>query len=633
MVLATAVLGAYRISGTSAGIYNIIFYGLEAPDPDLLSGQPRSIRTDEWMVQTPWTVALARASFNPENPFFLPNQNLSTMNVPVAHWISFFKPWLWPFFVLPLEHAFALSWWLRSALLLLASYWVLLEISRNDILTSALGAMAFLFSPHMQWWYANGPIEIASCALLACLFAVYTLRHALLWRQIFAGALCAYFAICFGLILYPPSQIPVALLCVLVGAAATLELRLHSPAINFDRAVVILTAAALAAGLVLLAFGLEFREIISVIRETVYPGQRRIEAGGSITLLRLLSGVYDVFLLRDRWAPALGPNQSEASSFFMFSLTLVPLLLHGLLRRAMLRRRTDWTLLAALGFCLLILAWMLVGLPAFIAQILLLQFVPPGRAWLAAGMTNVLLIYYFLFRTDNNPTAGPRVGAWLGAIAVFVAVWFVGVSLMADAPEFVHGRAEIAVISAASAIIVLLLLLKRRHEFSAMLLFFSMVSTVRVNPLYEGLSPLLDSELSRTIQRTVSHDGGASVWMVYDLDFGNYLAANGARVLGGTHPYPDLPFWRQFDPEGRYVEVYNRFSHVIFSRPRAGEGTGFQLLAVDVIEVTLDPCDPLLGHLGVKYYVFVGPAAEACLEPIEEINSPYAPIFIYQRSR
>jgi hypothetical protein len=54
---------------------------------------------------------------------------------------------------------------------------------------------------------------------------------------------------------------------------------------------------------------------------------------------------------------------------------------------------------------------------------------------------------------------------------------------------------------------------------------------------------------------------------------------------------------------------------------------------VDVIEVTLDPCDPLLGHLGVKYYVFVGPAAEACLEPIEEINFPYAPILIYERAR
>jgi hypothetical protein len=393
----------------------------------------------------------------------------------------------------------------------------------------------------------------------------------------------------------------------------------------------ILAAGTLAAALVMLAFTVEHRAIIEIIRQTVYPGQRRIEAGGTLTPLHLISGFYDVFLLRDRWAPALGANQSEQASFFMLSLVLLPLFVLELLAESTSRRRIDLTLLAAVGFSVLMFLWMLVGLPAFWARLLMFQFVPPARAWLGLGMANFFLVYYYLFRIDPLKGTALRIGAWVASLAVFIAVWCAGVTLAADAPDFIRNVLEIALISAASALLTLLLVLRKKYAFSALMLFFSLISTLRVNPVYVGLAPVLGSDLSRAIQRVDEQDGGDPVWMVYDHRLGNYLAANGARVFGGTHAYQDLQFWKQFDPDSRYLNVYNRYSHVLFARPSQMNRTEFELLTADAFEVRIDPCDPRLAQLGVRYYLFVGPAMESCLRLKEQIHLPNVQFYLYER--
>jgi len=489
VVLISILLTAFRISGTSIGMYNILFYGSEFHDSNLLFGQPRFIRSDEWIVQTPWIIAQAQINFKQDNTLYAAGQNLTTMNNPVANWVMTFKPWLWPFFLLPLEYAFALSWWIRSAILLLITYALLMKISRQNIFLSALGALAFLYSPYFQWWYesAAGLVDVASYGLLTFYFFIRVFRETKMPRLVIDTLLFAYFALCFAFIFYPPAQIPIALSCAFVGAGIIFADREYLNRTNMKKAAVVFGIAGIIVLIVLIAFYYDFNEIITIIRHTVYPGGRRIVMGGDMTLLRLISGFYDVFLLRGVPPGMLGPNQSEASSFYMFSIFLVPVFLFGIIRSSIKDRKIDMILLAAIMFFLLALSWMLLGLPAPLAKILLLQFVPTQRTWLAVGIVNFFLFYYYIFRYEFQITLEFQIFAWIYSTVLFFIVLYIGLSLKTEAPDFVHNNIEIAVISTVSAVMLLLLLLKRKYEFTLLLLLFTLVSTFRVNPFYIGL--------------------------------------------------------------------------------------------------------------------------------------------------
>ncbi len=631
VLLVMGVLAATRISGSSIGMYNLWFYGDSFRDPNLVLGNPRPIRSDEWRVQTPWTIAEAQIHFDQNNTLYAAGQNLTTMNVPVANWVMAFKPWLWPFFVLPLENAFALSWWLRSAILLIVTYMVLLRLTKQDVFVSALGALTFLYSPYFQWWY-GGLLDIASYGLLTFYVAMEIFRESSAVRIAVYTVLCAYFAVCFALLLYPPAQIPVVLCFLMVGAGALVADRARLNSRNILKPAAALAVAGVGAVAALALFYVDFRSIVTIIRHTAYPGQR-LAVGGDMAPLQFVAGFLDVFLLHGQPPDILGQNQSEAASFFLLSAFLIPLFLFRMLRSGITRKTTDPLLLGAILFYFLMLFWMLLGLPGPLANVLLLQFVLAPRAWLAVGMINLFLIYYYLYRYELEITPDFRVFAWLDASALFFMVLYAGHALRIREPNFIPSELETAAIAVMSAALLLLLLFKQRRKFAVLLLLFTLVSTFTVNPFYRGLSPLLDSNLSAAIKKVNAQDHGKSVWVMYGSDYGNFLAANGVKTLGGTYAYPNLDFWRRFDPAGRYVKLYNRYSLVVFETSQSAGDVKFRLPAPDVVQITIDPCDARLADLEVNYFVFFEPVERSCLRQIDEVDAPALRAYIYQRTQ
>lgn len=629
------LLAVLRISGTSVGMYQVLLYGSQNHDPDLILGEPRSIRSDEWSVWTPWTLAQAQVGFDEKNKLYAAGQDLTTSDVPVKNWVMLFKPDLWPFFILPLEQAFALSWWLRSLMLLLATYVVLLLISGRNVLVSALGAVAFMFSPYFQWWYTSpvSLVDVASFGLLASYFYVEILREDRTRILILYLVACAYFAVCFFLMLYPPGQIPMAWLFLLLGIGCLFSdrSRLIWPWLRKK-----LLAMGIAGALVLLAlfaFYLQYRGIITTIRQTEYPGQRRIQPG---TLLlgpaRLLGGFYNVQLLYGVPPSPFGPNQSEAASFFMLSLFILPICAFFMIRSAVARRGLDTILLALVLFQLLALAWMTLGLPPLFAKLTLLDFTQPYRVWLALGISNLLLLYYYLYRLQipSSPHYGLLCLAY--AALVFGAVWYLGFSMRAASPPLGLSHVVVLIISLASALLLFLLLTRRRLAFTILFTAFSLASAFDVNPLYRGLGPVLNTQLSQAIRSIDKQAPPGSYWVVYGNGiFANYLAANGAHVLNGTYAYPNVQFWRSFDPSGQFATSYNRYGHMIVERPLPSGGL-FATGRGDSWTLHIDPCSPLLREAGVRYYMFFEPASDACLAPLGDIRYPALHIYLYSRA-
>jgi hypothetical protein len=107
LLLIVGVLTAFKLHGSSIGMYNIYFYGRGYRDPDLLYGQPRAIRSDEWLVLTPWTVSQAQIHYASNNNLYLAGQNLNFTDAPIANWTIAFRPQNWGFLLFPIEYAFS----------------------------------------------------------------------------------------------------------------------------------------------------------------------------------------------------------------------------------------------------------------------------------------------------------------------------------------------------------------------------------------------------------------------------------------------------------------------------------------------------------------------------------------------
>ena len=98
------LLVAFKISGSSVGIYHQYLYGEKQQDPDLLYGNPYFVRADEWQSATHLIVAQKYNSFNKTNPHIGSGTNLALQTeVPYKDWTVVFRPHTWGYFMLGLE--------------------------------------------------------------------------------------------------------------------------------------------------------------------------------------------------------------------------------------------------------------------------------------------------------------------------------------------------------------------------------------------------------------------------------------------------------------------------------------------------------------------------------------------------
>src|SRR5947209_2919248 len=99
----------YTAFSLSPSSYGITLQLIHAPNPGLVAGHPKSIRSDEWGVWTPFFQATVRNHFHRFNATSLYNEDLRNVNaLPLKDWGLIFKPQLWAFFVLSPARALSL---------------------------------------------------------------------------------------------------------------------------------------------------------------------------------------------------------------------------------------------------------------------------------------------------------------------------------------------------------------------------------------------------------------------------------------------------------------------------------------------------------------------------------------------
>jgi len=612
-------------------MYHHLFYGQTKTDSSLIYGQPRSIRTDEWLVNSQMTLAQDQAGYPRINNNIGSGMDMSVLgDVPYKEWSVAFKPQYWGFFVLPLEYAFALKWWFLLFMLIVSCYFFTLRLLNGKKVLSILLALGFGLSPFVAWWYISGTL---ACLFYGFLIMILLMRMindekiprvtSRLATDVLHISALGYLLAAFALLMYPPFQISVALVVIIFSVGYLLKktrgdkhtLKSLSPSL------LKIAASGLIALTVVLAFVFTRADTFNTIQDTVYPGPRT-KASTAIDPLFVFNAFLQPQLQREPEGYYFLGNQSESGNFIL----LLPLLvLPGfaiLIYNYRKHRKVDWLLLTIqLGIVLLLIRAFAPGVDPLYK--LFSNHLPHERPIMAFGLIGYLQILLIIRALRGTKVKHPIAIALYG-LASFAFLMLIGNIIRTKYPLFIQSWKEIGFLALGFAAIPVLLLYRKFVIAASVLLAFTLLSTWKINPLYQGLGPLTNDQLSQTIQRVSKPQ---DTWVGVDSAYiENIGLVNNRHSISGVNFYPLMDYWRQVGGS-TYDHIYNRYAHIVFTT-NPEQTAPFALGAADFITVKLMCSDFITRE--VDYAVSVKPIELACAHHLETITHPAMSFYIYK---
>ena len=633
VVVVFLTLVALNVNGSSMAV--IADRGTET---GVLAGDARAVRSDEFQLRTPIAISSVRQGF-PSRPWIglsRVDQSAVAHGGPVREWSSAFRPQDWGYLAGSSARGLAWSWWWSFAASLVGSFAFMAVLTRRRGI-AAVVAMVVTFAPYTAWWTAPQPalfIGYACGAAALVLAALETKsRRTALALAISAGAVGTMFA----LALYPPWQLSLA---IVVGAACIgFAIDVRS---TWRRVAFVVGVAATTTGMLVGAWAFAHREAIRTTAQTVYPGGRRSEAGTG-SLAQLLDAPVN-FWMAGQAGATLGydgrggpyANASElASSWFVAPLVV-------LLAAASVSTVVSWrrsrgqdrhpaapgATMAATSLALgVLLVWTFAPLPRWLGSITLLDRVQPSRTPLALGLGFMVLVGLAAALRDRPPVLR---APWLACAAVLSAVGSVAV---AHALPWDTGLISLLGVAASAAVLavgVCLLASGRGIAVAGPLLaLYALVSWGIVNPLSQGIQPLVASDLAGTLAEVGQGSDNRRVEVFGGLDLVASVRAAGMQSVAGTTPYPDVDLMQSLAPGQR--ALWNNYAQYIWEPAAEGQHAQIAQVQGTAMRLLIDPCDDvLLREVNPGWVVSSVELPHSCLAPSGSAKArDGAPLWLY----
>ncbi|MCI8210922.1 hypothetical protein AUC61_15410 [Pseudomonas sp. S25] len=525
-----------------------------------IMGNDQPIRSDEWLVQTPFAIA----QFNHEPPFPVVNKNVgedgqnmmvtSMTSVPIAHVTALAKPATWGFFVFDLRRALSWNWCFPIVGCFLALAFVLNRLSDEHWKHGFLFSALFCCAPYVVGW-SFWPAYTVFFPCLILLSALQILKTSSLYRLIPLGVLLGLASAGFAFILYPPWQVSVGYVFVAMTIGIVIREKLHQQ-LTLPRGITYLFAMGVAGALVA-AWWLDASDAVQTMSQTVYPGQR-LTVGGTATLPLLLRGFTNIPTLQ--LINSTMSNQSEISSFYYLLLPLAALVA----LRAIQNRLTalEWSLTAICG---VLLYYMFVGFPTDLAKYSLWGRSAPYRADLALGLASLILTRLLLGQKSQPQESTQTVKV----IAVAVSVGWIYIvyrSLAQLDSTLTSGMPSslLILILLITAALSYFLITNRFKPFVLISLGLSLATTVSFHPISIAPSEVRLRPVPTTADTLASALKGKRVVVLESTTPAMFLIASGISVVNGINYFPQKTLWSRMDPDGKQRDVYNRYQHLAF---------------------------------------------------------------------
>ena len=563
-VLAYFVASLFGLNGSSTALWR--FYAdRQMPTAGVLLGSPQKVRSDEWMLQTPWffSQAMRTPAFSLTNPSVGSDATPLVTNLPVRHWSTLFRPQMWPFFFLGPERAFAFHWNFKLFGLLLGAFLFFGVVTGRKTLLDLAGAIFVTFSPFMQWWFSTPTAlpEMVAMLFFGLWLCAVLLRARARWQMVLAAVALVVVVENFAFCCYPRFQIPLVYLAGALIAGGFLVRRRRVENSAFRVGCLISTAIAIS----VLTWGWwhDVAEIIRITSALSYPGQIRY-TGGDFEWSRLFAPFLEYSMTGDHFPERL-ENACEAAGF----LFLAPFLVAAALRDA-IRKRADPLILIPLALAGAVIFFMTVGIPMWAAKMSGWSYVSPGRANLVVGLATAVALARLLAKEKEEMgdrwTLMPLFGGW---------ILFLLFTLKATNVRLGHFESSSTIVATAVFFALVGVCLWTRATLAACLLLVipQFYTCVQINPLGHGLPGITESPTQ--IWLAGAHrNRPTGKWIVFGDSFRarvlpDFVKATGADVLGGMRCNPDSEMLAVLDPAGKYRALTNRYAWIHFKKAQA----------------------------------------------------------------
>lgn len=610
--------------------WNILVNDQGDPDRGLITGIPRSIRSDEWLIHSSFVVAQYKKGFPVENEALGYGKIPLLFRLPVYDILSEIKPALWGYYFLDIERAFSWEWNFKIFPFLMVSFLFLLLLTGNNFTISLFGSLWLLLSTSVQWWSMNTEVfSYGCCSLISFIYILLSEKT----KSIVAnGLIFILSAYSFVMVIYPAYQVPLAylLLAILAGIffkyRKNLKVQLSKKASL--KVFVVGLSVAILSGLIILFYH-SLHDTIQVASHTLYPGKRN-EKGGDFSFIRLFTDNFKLYMDTDH-VPRGWINICEAASFLMVSPVVLCLIIYNRLRKI----KVDPLVISLIVFQVLICLWLCIGFPAIISRITLLNASPPGRTFYILGFSNVITTLVFLSGYRKAGTGNSILAKCGVFVLILLVVSGINILLNREASYFFSWGGiwiSTVIISCLYWTVVYFNDSKLISGAFFIICLGYLLPNLKINPLSMGLSPFLENKIYTTLSDVNDRDPD-SRWVVFgESTLANYLKAAGINCLNGVQYLPPLAQLHVLDPYLKNEIVYNRYAHIGFNSVFKGDDeVDFSLIQKDFYKISMNPCSPRLETLGIKYFLFTyvpDPIEVQCMSLVKNA----AGIAIYKRN-
>lgn len=590
-VLFLIIIVALNLNGSSIGSWDkIVSERSDDKKSDVIFGENREVRSDEWMVQTPFYFSQAESDYPVVNKQYgKEGQNMIiAYNSPVKDLTVIGKPFNWGFFFLGKERGLSFYWGFKIISMLLLSFELVMILTKRNKYLSLLGSFWITFSPSIQWWFMQhvGDLMFFTLAIMVASY-YFIAKHENVLMRLFMMALIVINGIGFVLVLYPAHQVPLVYLILFWLFGTLIHFRKELVLDIWDLPIIIGGLGII--GFVLFHFYSTSKDAIDATLNTIYPGHREAEGGG-----RPQS---DFFLFLTNWKIPFGnfnfhgTNNGEVASYFNFlplTVLLSPFIFFSK------KGREEKYMGAILGlFCLFIFGWTYFGYSHGIAKVLMLTYVTSTRSLVTLGFGAVLLSLWMI----NFIWEYTKIPWWIKLIFLGLIMIMATHSVTSSIMGLYFNNFEIFMTLVVFALIMFALLFKLKKFFILAMTILILVSGISVNPIVHGTGAIDKKTLAEEIVKIKKEDPNA-LWLSEDNLY-NFTPALGVKTINSVRFYPDMKLWHKIDPKHKNEKYYNRYAHV---RAFIDKGkTDFRLDRPDNFTVNLNFTD--CKKLGIKYVI------------------------------
>lgn len=589
------MLVSFKISGSSMGCWKLF---LGDGESGIRLGEPRVWRSDEWGTLTPLCFRQQYNTLGAYNRYSQTLGSILTDNMLVygqPSWdiLTLFRPFYWGYLFFGSERGLSWFWCSRMIVLFFSWFELGMLITDGQKKLSVMLSVCVSFAPFLQWWFAiNGLVEMLIYGACFVLGSNYLVSRAFNPRKIAVAVGMAVCAVGYVLTFYPTWMVPVAwgfvplFLWVVIWKFNRNVLR------RVDVVPWLLIFLITAAGLTVLA--VTSWDVIKAELNSVYPGNAPSSSGGT--------GLWWMMKYPISLVSRFSMNELivENSSIICFAPAGFILALWVIIKE----KKKDPLLILLLGMNLFLAWYYCVGIPKWLAKMLLLSFVNSNRGPQVLGFLRLTLFGRAVALKEKAPKR------WLAALAAVIssavpmrlALGFTKYEPGGLRYEYFDTAEKIVVVWAIIAVVFYLLYRARKSKYTMAVLGVCTVvlaSSIWINPVAKGVPEITKSETMQQIRDLVKEDPQA-IWLVADMAYPatNIPAMAGADCLNTTQTYPQKTRWEMLDQEGECEDIYNRYCHI---RASLGSKTMLELVSTDYVEVTLSPED--LKKLNIRYIV------------------------------